>query len=240
MKVLISPVSPGEAQAAYEGGADIIDIKNPAEGSLGASFPWIIRSVAEQFRGAAVTVSATLGDLSCKPGTASLAALGAIQAGARYVKAGLYDLRDGHEALAVMSAVVRSCRESGSEVTAVAAGYADYRRFGGLDPETIVGVARDSGADLAMLDTAVKDGTTLFDALSGDELDSFVTSAHAAGLRVALAGSIKATHIEVLRQLGPDVIGLRGAVCHGQDRNAIIDADLVKSFVESVRMPAAA
>src|SRR4029077_2095656 len=85
MKVLISPTSLEEAEAVLAGGADIVDIKNPAEGSLGASFPWVIRGVAERLKGQPITLSATLGDLPHKPGTAALAALGAIQAGARYI-----------------------------------------------------------------------------------------------------------------------------------------------------------
>jgi len=35
-----------EAGAALLGGADILDVKNPKEGSLGANFPWAIRAVA--------------------------------------------------------------------------------------------------------------------------------------------------------------------------------------------------
>ena len=174
MKVLISPTSLEEAEAVLAGGADIIDIKNPAEGSLGASFPWVIRRVAERVKGQPITLSATLGDLPHKPGTAALAALGAIQAGARYIKAGLYGTRDYGEALEVMSAVARTCREADPTLLPVAAGYADYRRFGGLDPLTIVRVARDSGAALVMLDTAVKDGTSLFDALSEAEIAGFL------------------------------------------------------------------
>jgi uncharacterized protein (UPF0264 family) len=45
MKVLISPKDEFEAKAAVDGGADIIDVKNPDEGSLGANFPWVIRQV---------------------------------------------------------------------------------------------------------------------------------------------------------------------------------------------------
>jgi uncharacterized protein (UPF0264 family) len=240
MKVLISPISLGEAQAVFDGGADIIDIKNVAEGSLGASFPWIIRSVAEKFRDQEITISATLGDLPFKPGTASLAALGAIHAGARYIKAGLYGTRDHGEALAVMRAVVRTCREAGPDLIAVAAGYADYRRFGGLDPLTIVRAASESGADLAMLDTAIKDGATLFDALSREEIAAFVSAAHAAGLKVALAGSVKAEHLALLRALGTDVVGIRGAVCRSFDRTTAIDAGLVRDFVARARMPVTA
>jgi (5-formylfuran-3-yl)methyl phosphate synthase len=241
MKVLISPVSLDEGRAVIAGGADIVDLKNPAEGSLGASFPWIIRSVAESLGGAPdITVSATLGDLPYKPGTAALAALGAIAAGARYVKAGLHGTRDHREALEVMQGVVRTCRESGREVTAVAAGYADYRRFGGLDPLTIVRVAAESGADLAMLDTAIKDGRTLFEALSQDEIAAFIGAARATGLLVALAGGLRLGDLPTLRRLAPDVVGIRGAVCRGQDRGAVIDTGLVRAFVAAARMPAAA
>ncbi len=240
MKVLISPTSLEEAEAVLAGGADIIDIKNPAEGSLGANFPWVIRRVAERLKGQPITLSATLGDLPHKPGTAALAALGAIQVGARYIKAGLYGTRDYGQALEVMSAVARTCREADPTLMAVAAGYADYRRFGGLDPLTIVRVARDSGAALVMLDTAVKDGTSLFDALSEGEIAGFLSAAGAAGLATALAGSLRASHLDTLGRLGVDVVGIRGAVCRGGDRLTAIDAGLVKDFVARARMPAAA
>ena len=159
-----------------------------------------------------------MGDLPHKPGTAALAALGAIQAGARYIKAGLHGTRDYGQALEVMSAVARTCREADAALLPVAAGYADYRRFGGLDPLTIVRVARDSGAALVMLDTAVKDGASLFDALSEAEIAAFLVAARAAGLATALAGSLRAGHLGALGRLGVDVVGIRGAVCRHGDR----------------------
>lgn len=240
MKVLISPTSLEEAEAVLAGGADIIDIKNPAEGSLGASFPWVIRGVADLVRGRPVTLSATLGDLPYKPGTAALAALGAIHAGARYIKAGLYGTRDYGEALDVMSAVARTCREADPALLPVAAGYADYRRFGGLDPLTVVRVAKDSGAALVMLDTAIKDGTSLLDALSEGEIAGFLAAARAAGLATALAGSLRASHLGLLGRLGVDVVGIRGAVCRQGDRLTQIEAGLVKDFVALARMSVAA
>jgi uncharacterized protein (UPF0264 family) len=47
MKLLISPINKEEAIIASRGGADIVDVKNPKEGSLGANFPWVIRDVKE-------------------------------------------------------------------------------------------------------------------------------------------------------------------------------------------------
>ncbi|MBP1674767.1 MAG: hypothetical protein H6Q24_905, partial [Bacteroidetes bacterium] len=90
MKVLISVISVEEAKVALKTNPDIIDIKNPGEGSLGAQFPWIIKDIAEELKGSAVLCSVTLGDLDYKPGTAALAAYGAATCGANYIKAGLY------------------------------------------------------------------------------------------------------------------------------------------------------
>jgi uncharacterized protein (UPF0264 family) len=235
MKVLNSAVSLDEALAAYRGGADIVDIKNVQEGSLGANFPWIIREIVEALRDREVTISATLGDLPFKPGTAALAAFGAAAAGARYVKAGLHGVDGYGEAVELMSAVVRACRQFDPEITVVAAGYADYRRFNGIDTPTLVRAAADAGADVVMLDTAIKDGQGLFDSLSMSEIEQFVDTAHARGLQVALAGSVKKEHLGELNRLRTDVVGVRGCVCRAGDRAAGIDSRLVREFVEAAR-----
>ena len=45
MLLLISPINTDEARESIEGGADIVDVKNPKEGSLGANFPWVIETL---------------------------------------------------------------------------------------------------------------------------------------------------------------------------------------------------
>ena len=235
VKILISPISLEEAHIVWEGGADIIDIKNIKEGSLGASFPWIISSVVESLKGKNILFSATLGDLPYKPGTASLAARGAVISGANYIKAGLYDIHSQEEGIAMMEAIRRTCKDHDSTTVVVAAGYADYRRFGGLAPLDLVAIAQKSRCDLVMVDTAIKDGSTLFDALTMEEIDLFIRAAHDMGLQVALAGSVKIGHISLLKQLNPDVIGVRGAVCGSNDRKTGIELGQVKAFVQAIK-----
>ncbi|MEE8167613.1 MAG: (5-formylfuran-3-yl)methyl phosphate synthase, partial [Candidatus Hydrothermarchaeales archaeon] len=92
-KLLVSPINLQEAKEALEGGADIIDVKNPKEGSLGANFPWIIREI-KSLLPKNVELSATLGDLDFKPGTASLAAYGLVSIGVDYVKAGFFGVQE--------------------------------------------------------------------------------------------------------------------------------------------------
>ncbi|MEM4525107.1 MAG: (5-formylfuran-3-yl)methyl phosphate synthase [Methanothermobacter sp.] len=218
MLLLVSPINPKEAIEAIKGGADIIDVKNPREGSLGASFPWVIKEI-RRITPDNMLVSATLGDVPYKPGTISLAALGALTAGADYIKVGLYGTKNSKEAVDVMENVVKTIKDEEKKAFVVAAGYADAHRVGSLDPMEIPNVAYEAGADVAMLDTAIKDGKTLFDFLSVEKLQDFVKEAHNIGLKAALAGSIKKEQLRPLNEIGCDIVGVRGAACVGGDRN---------------------
>lgn len=237
MKVLVSPETLEEACAAFEGGADIIDVKNVEEGALGANYPWVIREIVQGI-GPGAVFAASIGDLDHEPGNAALAALGAVVSGARYVKAGLYGVRSVAEGMAVMTAVRRACKEYAPQTLVVAAGFADWRRFGAIDPAAVVEVARAAQCDVVMLDTAIKDGRTLFDALDLYQLRAFVEAGHDAGLAVALAGSIRIEDIPRVAATGTDIVGVRGGVCAGNDRTARIDAARVRLFTQRCREPA--
>jgi (5-formylfuran-3-yl)methyl phosphate synthase len=216
--LLISPINSEEALEAIEGGADIVDVKNPKEGSLGANFPWVIKDI-RKLTPEELHVSATIGDVPYKPGTVSLAAAGATVSGADYIKVGLYGTKNYDEALEVMKNVVKAVRELKEDALIVAAGYADAHRVGAVDPMEIPRVAAESGADIAMVDTAVKDGKTLFDFMDVDAQTRFTEETHKYGLKTALAGSVKAEQLETLYNLGCDIVGIRGAACVGGDRN---------------------
>ncbi|MCS3901473.1 (5-formylfuran-3-yl)methyl phosphate synthase [Methanococcus voltae] len=235
MIILVSPKNIEEAREAEAGGADIIDVKNPPEGSLGANFPWVIKETRD-ITPKDKLVSAAIGDVPFKPGTVSLAAYGAAMSGADYVKVGLWGPRSYQEAVEVMKNVSKSVKLAGEDKIVVAAGYADAYRIGAVDPLVIPKVARDSGCDVAMLDTAVKDGKTLFDHLSIDLLKEFVEESHSYGLKVALAGSIKKEEIPMLKQINCDIVGVRGAACTKGDRNeGTIQKDLVVELVKICR-----
>lgn len=234
MLLLISPINTHEALEAIEGGADIIDVKNPKEGSLGANFPWVIRDI-KNLTPKGMMVSATLGDVPYKPGTVALAAAGAVVSGADYIKVGLYGTRNYREALEVMKNVVRAVQEMNNQAYIVASGYADAHRVGSVDPMEIPRVAADSGADIAMVDTAVKDGKNLFDYMDLETISKFTSQIHSYGLKSALAGSVKEEHLKSLSELGCDVVGVRGAACIGGDRNSgIIHRDAVARLKQMI------
>ena len=227
MRLLVSPMNMEEAHAALAGGADILDVKNPKEGSLGANFPWVIRSVAD-LAGGRVPVSATIGDMEFKPGTASLAALGAASSGADYVKAGLLGVKTHDQAEEMLKAIVRAVKDLDPEKKVVASGYSDYLRVGSISPMLLPAAASEAGADVVMVDTAIKDGKPTFDFMGEKDLADFIELGHSNDLDVALAGSIGFPHLETLLRLQPDIIGVRGIVCGGDRRSAVKEELVVK------------
>jgi (5-formylfuran-3-yl)methyl phosphate synthase len=73
VRLLVSVVSGEEAQHALAGGADIVDVKDPGEGALGAPAPSVLADVVRVV-GAGAPVSVALGDLPDLPHTAALSA----------------------------------------------------------------------------------------------------------------------------------------------------------------------
>lgn len=235
MKLLISPKNQKEAKEAVAGGADIIDVKNPLEGALGANFPWVIREI-KAVCPRNVEVSCTIGEAPDTPASVSLAALGAASLGVDYIKVGLGGIKTPKQAVNLLQSVRRAAKEANPNVRIVAAGYADAQRIGAVAPMQIPQIAHDAKVDVAMLDTAVKNGKTLLDHLTQAELKKFVESAHGFGLQAALAGSLRAQDLPVVFGLGADVAGLRGAACTGSDRNVgEITKERVLELVEAVR-----
>lgn len=211
VQLLVSVIEPGEVLAALEGGADIVDVKNPQEGSLGAPQP----AVVERIRTCVLPprlLSVALGDAPHLPGTLALAARGAAACGADLVKVGLAGSSTVEEAATLLRSVRKAVPGA---VKVVAVAYADAHRIGGLLPHLLLEAARRGGVDGVMLDTARKDGTTLWDFVQESWLREWIAKARSQGLLCALAGSLCLADLPRLVALAPDVVGFRGAVTDG-------------------------
>jgi (5-formylfuran-3-yl)methyl phosphate synthase len=225
MRLLVSVVDAAEARLAVAGGVDVVDVKNPAEGSLGAPVPDVIAQVRAVVPGE-MALSVAIGDLPSLPGTAALAALGAARSGAGYVKVGLWGSSTTEEAVAVLRAV----REAVDGVAAVVAvTYADAARVPSrpLLPRRLVAAASLAGVTGCLLDTSIKDGRGLLSWLDAAELERLVAEAHAAGLEMALAGQLRAEDLPALRASGADIAGVRSAACHEGRRTAPLDPERI-------------
>jgi len=235
MKLLVSVVSVEEARRALAGAADIIDVKDPGEGALGAPSPRVLADVVRAV-GTAAPVSVALGDLPGLPHTAALAARGAALSGAGYVKVGLRGVHELDAAVAMMSAVADATEP---HTAVIAAAYADARALDppALAPAWLPALVERTGIAGALTDTFVKDGRGLYGWLSESELADLIVRTRQAGATFAVAGQLRRGE---LRRVDADVVGVRSAVCRGGDRTAELEAELVAAAVAEVRAGGAA
>ncbi len=210
MKIFFSIKDLNEAREIEAGGLpDIVDIKNPEEGTLGANKPWVIREVAEYLRGKA-ELGASIGDLDFKPGTASLAAYGVSGLGLDYVVASMYGVKTPSQAGEISRKLKKALEEANTGAKLIISGYADYFRVGSVNPFTFPEAVE---GDIIMLDTAIKDGKNIFDFADTEKLAEFCDTSREQGFECCIAGSIRVRHLELAREVKPDILGFRGAIC---------------------------
>lgn len=208
-RLLISVRNAAEARAALAGGADIIDVKDPAAGPLGRAIPQTIDEVIAAVDGAC-PVTAALGELVDDDGRdlsphVAFAKLGLARAPGRW-----------RNDLTNRAAAVGPSRF-------VAAAYADHSRVAApLVGAVLQWAIRQRVAGL-LIDTALKDGRGLLHWCEPAILRRWIDEAHRAGLFVALAGALTPIDLARCRGLGADVIAVRGAACEDQQRDGAVD-----------------
>ena len=224
--LLASVATLGEVEEALAFGADLIDLKDPAQGALGA-WPPDALAAAVAAVGGRRPVSATVGDLAPEASGLAAAARRTAAAGVDMVKLGFLAGAD-HRALARDLAPLA---DGGLRLVAVL--MADQ------DPDLhLPGTLAAAGFFGVMLDTADKRAGSLRHHLAGPELAAFVKQARALRLFCGLAGSLGLADIAPLAALRPDYLGFRGALCAG-DRADALDAACGRRVREAIDRAAA-
>ena len=202
-----------EALIALEGGADILDLKEPARGALGRLPRATIRAILSAVGGRR-KISATIGDMPVEPAPVVAAVREMATSGVDIVKIGIFDgaLLPTLGALAPLTA-------NGLRLVAVL--------FADRTPDFAL-IARIAAAGFygVMLDTADKTSGPLTRHMSVHQLKDFVERAHGHGLLAGLAGSLRIVDVEQLAALGADYLGFRSALATGRrdgpiDRRAV-------------------
>jgi (5-formylfuran-3-yl)methyl phosphate synthase len=216
-----------EAETALLAGVDIVDLKDPAQGALGAVDPATTRRVVYLIAGR-VPVSATIGDLPMQPEEIRDAIIERTSCGVDYVKFGLFP---GGEPQACFQAL----RHFAPRVRLILVLFADA-----LPAFDAVIAASDMGAAGIMLDTADKNAGSLLAHLDASDIARFVAHAKSQGLMVGLAGSLKAADIPELLSFAPDLLGFRGALCRGRRSASLDPASCVsiRALIPQVGLPA--
>ena len=232
MRLLISVADAAEARLALEGDADIVDVKDPARGSLGAADAAVLHEIVDVL-GAARPISAALGDAADERAVES-AARAAAASRLAYVKVGFAGVADVARVESLIAAAVSGVRSVSASSGVVAVAYADAARVDSASPEQVIEAAERARAVGVLLDTARKGGGALFDLMDQVMVGRWVRLAHEAALTAALAGSLTAADLASARALGADIAGVRGAACEG-GRTGRVSRERVAALVRANR-----
>jgi len=205
-----------EAEKVLAAGVDIIDLKNPAAGTLGAVEYNIASDVVGYVAGHCL-VSATIGDLPMQPKLVADAISKMSSTGVDIIKVGIFS----SDIPADILTVINEKTKTGINVVLVL--FADFNpKFTAFNKLVVAGI---SGV---MLDTANKEKGSLRTILSDNQLMLFIKQARSAGLMTGLAGSLRLKDIKPLLAMDPHYLGFRGALCQQLQRVEMIDALAVR------------
>jgi uncharacterized protein (UPF0264 family) len=217
--LLVSVRSAEEALVAFEGGAAVVDVKDPSRGALGRASRDIWHAVRAAIPNE-VPVSVALGELAEWEEMDDIPGL-------TYRKLGLAGAGpDWADRWA-------SIRAASPGPPWVAVAYADWQTARAPRPEEILDIASGVPECIGLLvDTWDKSRHGGVD-LSWSPL---VTRAQESGRLVALAGRLDEASIRRLAPLRPDLFAVRGAACLGGDRMAPIDRERVATLSRLVAL----
>jgi (5-formylfuran-3-yl)methyl phosphate synthase len=213
-KLLASVMNLEEAQIALDGGADIIDLKNPFAGALGALPLDDIRAIVKMINKQR-PVSATIGDLPMEPEIICAAVEATAKTGVDYIKIGFFKSDNLRACITALSPLAQQHK-------LIAVLFADqHPDFSLLDD------LAKAGFHGVMLDTADKQNGSLRGHMQNIDLIEFILISHKRKLLCGLAGSLRMGDVKELITLMPDYLGFRGALC---ERNARMQKISIEKF----------
>lgn len=220
-KLLVSVRTVEEAQAALSGGADWIDVKEPQNGALGRADPKTLLSISNEIHGTA-PLSAALGELSdWNHGEISSSTMESYS----LVKVGTARSRN----ILILNKIKSISEEIKKPIQQFAlAAYADHDRAESPSPQELPSLCADIGIPFLLIDTHTKDSTHLFDWLDQTALGAIQRSCKKHHVKLALAGRISLDHVDWLKNISPDIVGVRSSVCQDGQRNRSICPERVQ------------
>jgi FolB domain-containing protein len=226
MTLLLASVRDAEeAEIALANGVDIVDLKDPAHGALGALPLATIRAVRTAVAGRR-PVSAVTGDLPMEPDAVRTAVEDMAGAGVDYVKVGLFADPRRDACVRALATLRRRCKIVGV-------------MFADQGPDVaLLSVMAECGFAGAMLDTARKGGGRLLDHADMPFLYDFAVRCRSHGMMSGFAGSLEPPDIPRLLMLAPDVLGFRRALCAHHDRKGRIDPGCVRLIRDLIPLDA--
>jgi (5-formylfuran-3-yl)methyl phosphate synthase len=233
-QLLISVKNPAEALLAQAAGADIIDLKDPSQGALGALdiniSTEIVRTVVHANNLDAnhhAELSTTVGENHAS--VAELLHSMEIRAalGFDYIKIVVTDFMYTADFKQKIDDFLQK------NIKVIVVFYADETTEHSPDL-SVLSQLKKIGIHGVMLDTQSKQVDLV--ALKNEAyLQDFVAMSKKNDLICGFAGSLKPQHIDLLRKINATYIGFRGGVCNNNARNTDLNSEKVNLVVKMLR-----
>ncbi len=221
-RMLASVNSLEEAMLALQVDVDIIDLKQPALGALGALTTLQVQTIVSSLQ-QAKPVSATVGDLPMQAKIIFDAVNEMATTGVDYIKIGFFPAQDWSEVINRLATLTPK------PLKLIAVLFADQQP----DLNSIQQFS-EAGFSGIMLDTMDKARGSLTQAMPLTSLQHFVQTAKHYQLLCGLAGSLRQADIPVLLPLQADYLGFRGALCAQHQRTAKLDPVAIQKIKASL------
>lgn len=202
--------------------ADIIDLKNPNDGALGA---WKINQLIKvtNIYQNKICLSATLGniynnDIIFK----ELFKFDKI--GLEYIKIGIF-----HDSINELEKFLNSLKYKKIQTKLVAVFFAENKKIISYLKKNI-GIFTNSKFNILLIDTLNKKSEGLLEIYTLEFLKSLVMSAKKNKIKIGLSGKIKKDQVLKLLNFNPSIIGLRSAVCKKFERHQEISTKFAKEI----------
>lgn len=117
----------------------------------------------------------------------------------------------------------------------VAVAYADYSAAAAPPVAEVLQAAIETHAAVLLIDTHAKDGTSLCNHLTFNELTHLRHETSQHRIQLALAGRISESDLPKLLSIQPDIVAVRSAVCENSDRTASISEKRIREFRNALR-----
>lgn len=219
--MLASVTSVEEALLVLQAQVDIIDLKQPAQGALGALDNATVKHIVQTIAGHC-PVSATIGDLPMQPELVFNAVSAMAATGVDYVKIGFFPEGDSLATVAKLAALT-------GQHALIAVLFADCR------PEfELIGVLKQAGFKGVMLDTMDKQRGSLLQVMGKTTIAEFVSQVKARQLLCGLAGSLRLDDIAALLPYQPDYLGFRGALCAQHKRTGQLSGAAIGQIQQAI------
>jgi uncharacterized protein (UPF0264 family) len=222
--LLVSVRNAAEAEVALQCNVQVLDVKEPARGSLGRADDRVLAEVVAAVAGRRL-LSAALGELADE---GSGFRVQSSEGGFSFLKIGLAGCGtwpDWPERWGELLAQLPH------EASRVAVSYADWQAANAPRPEEILRHGHRLGCRAALIDTFAKNRGGLFEHLSKAAVANWISAARRLGMLAVVAGSLDQTTARQAAELGPDLIAVRGAACRGGRTNPL-DRRLIESLSE--------